>query len=245
MKTFIRKTLVFLAIVIASSITLNFTARTPVSAEQYPCNTSFLGLQAWYCGVEQDPQDEAALTANTVKIVSNVLTDIGQIAAYLIVGFVIYGGYLYMTSSGDSAKAANSRKVLTRAFIGLGIVLLANVIMNAIRIALIGENVLSPIQDENAATNLLQNAINFAVAISGLICAIFIVIGGVNYMTSSGDSAKLQKAKSTLTYAIIGLIIVALSGVITNFVFDIIKKGEEGTPAGYTSQIIAVKELHE
>ena len=209
---------------------------------QFECNTSFLGLQAWYCGVIEDPSSEAELTANTIQIASNVLTDIGQIAAYLILGYVIYGGYLYMTASGDPSKAANSRKVLTRAFIGLGIVLLANVILNAIRMALIGGQSLA--NPNTSANQLFENAINYAVAISGIVCVIFIVIGGVNYMTSSGDSAKLQKAKNTLTYAIIGLVIVGLSAVITNFVFNLIEKGESGQ-SGYINQTIALKEINE
>ncbi len=42
-------------------------------------------------------------------------------------------------------------------------------------------------------------------------------------MTSSGEAAKVEKAKKTILYAIIGLAIVALAEVITGFVSNIIK----------------------
>jgi hypothetical protein len=45
-----------------------------------------------------------------------------------------------------------------------------------------------------------------------------IVWGGLRYITSGGDSNKLSSAKNTIIYALIGLIIVALSQFIVRFV---------------------------
>lgn len=67
---------------------------------------------------------------------------------------------------------------------------------------------------QNVITNILYSII----AVSGLVAAIFIIIGGINYMTSGGDSAKVQKAKNTILYACIGLIICALAFAIVNWV---------------------------
>ena len=51
-------------------------------------------------------------------------------------------------------------------------------------------------------------------------------IGGVGYMTSSGDAGKVKKAKDTILYGVIGLVIVALSFAIVNFVISsIISQG--------------------
>ena len=68
----------------------------------------------------------------------------------------------------------------------------------------------------------LQNAvipiINAIVGVLGIICVIVVLIGGINYMTSTGDPAKVKKAKDTILYGVIGLIICALSFAIVNFV---------------------------
>ena len=45
-------------------------------------------------------------------------------------------------------------------------------------------------------------------------------MGGVGYMTSSGDAGKVKKAKDTILYGVIGLVIVALSFAIVNFVIS-------------------------
>ena len=47
---------------------------------------------------------------------------------------------------------------------------------------------------------------------------IAIIIGGVKYMTSQGDAAKIKSAKDTILYAVIGLIVALLAFAITNFI---------------------------
>ena len=60
--------------------------------------------------------------------------------------------------------------------------------------------------------------LNAVIAVLGIVAVVVIIIGGVSYMTSSGDASKVKKAKDTILYGVIGLIIVALSFAIVNFV---------------------------
>lgn len=69
---------------------------------------------------------------------------------------------------------------------------------------------------DNSLTVILKNII----LILGLVAVIFIVVGGINYMTSSGDATKTKKAKDTILYATIGLVICALAFAIVNFVIE-------------------------
>lgn len=64
------------------------------------------------------PDDLGAILLAIVEI----LLRIGTFAA---IGFVIYGGILYMTSQGEPDKAANAQKTLINAIIGLVITLIA------------------------------------------------------------------------------------------------------------------------
>ena len=70
------------------------------------------------------------------------------------------------------------------------------------------------------------NILNGIIAVSGLVAVIFIVIGGVNYMTSAGDTSKVEKAKKTILYACIGLAITALAFAIVNFTITNIIGGQ-------------------
>lgn len=47
---------------------------------------------------------------------------------------------------------------------------------------------------------------------------LFIVIGGIQYITSQGNEEKVSVAKKTLTYAIIGLVIIVFSLAILNYI---------------------------
>ena len=72
--------------------------------------------------------------------------------------------------------------------------------------------------DPNALKDNIMTVINWVLGIIGIVCVIVIIIGGVQYMTSTGDPGKVKKAKDTLLYAIIGLVVVILAAAIVNFV---------------------------
>ena len=60
-------------------------------------------------------------------------------------------------------------------------------------------------------------------------------------MSSSGDAGKVKKAKDTILYAVIGLIVSALAFVIINFVLnDILKQNGSGgdDEEGYIPSLI-------
>lgn len=79
-----------------------------------------------------------------------------------------------------------------------------------------------PNKDESGKeTNLfqtIQTIINWILAVLGLVAVIMVIIGGFTYMTSQGDPGKTKKAKDTILYGIIGLIIALLAFAIVNFV---------------------------
>lgn len=68
------------------------------------------------------------------------------------------------------------------------------------------------------ANDLFNNGINLIYFGAGAIAVIIIIISGFMYTTSGGDPANIKKAKNGLTYAVVGLVVVALAFVITQFV---------------------------
>ena len=67
---------------------------------------------------------------------------------------------------------------------------------------------------------VIQNILNAIIGVAGVVSVVFIVIGGIQYITSTGDPGKTKKAKDTILYALIGLIVCALSFAIVNFVIS-------------------------
>lgn len=67
---------------------------------------------------------------------------------------------------------------------------------------------------------VIVGILNGVISILSLVTVIFVIVGGVHYMTSAGDAGKIEKAKKTILYAIIGLIICVLAFAIVNFVVN-------------------------
>ena len=80
--------------------------------------------------------------------------------------------------------------------------------------------------------SVVQGILNAIIAVSGLVAVVYIVIGGINYITSAGDTNKTQKARQTILYAVIGLVICALAFAIVNFTIDRINSNSQSQNEG-------------
>jgi hypothetical protein len=67
---------------------------------------------------------------------------------------------------------------------------------------------------------MLSLIFNIIFGIVGVVAVAFIIVGGINYIVSQGDAAKVQKAKSTILYGVIGLVVVLLAFAIVGFVLN-------------------------
>ncbi|MGE5392773.1 MAG: pilin [Candidatus Saccharibacteria bacterium] len=67
---------------------------------------------------------------------------------------------------------------------------------------------------------ILRWAINLVLSIVGLVSVAFLIYGGFTYITSGGNEDNAERGKKAVTNAIIGLVVVILSGVIVNVVIN-------------------------
>lgn len=73
-------------------------------------------------------------------------------------------------------------------------------------------------QNEDDVNTLVQTGIGILSFIIGIISVIMIIVGGIRYVVSNGEAAKIKSAKDTILYAIVGLVVSLLAYVIVNFV---------------------------
>ncbi len=64
----------------------------------------------------------------------------------------------------------------------------------------------------------IKNIIQVLVTIAGLLAAVFFVMGGIGYITSSGHPEHLDRSKKTIVYSAIGLAITLGAFVLSNIV---------------------------
>jgi multisubunit Na+/H+ antiporter MnhB subunit len=67
---------------------------------------------------------------------------------------------------------------------------------------------------------IIKLIINALLFILGAVAVIMIVIGGIRYTISQGDSGAVTSAKNTILYSVIGLVVALLAYAIVNFVID-------------------------
>ena len=71
------------------------------------------------------------------------------------------------------------------------------------------------------STNLpafIKKIVNVLLFIIGAVSVIMIVVGGLRYVLSGGDSGAVNGAKNTILYAIVGLIVAFMAYAIVRFV---------------------------
>ena len=77
-----------------------------------------------------------------------------------------------------------------------------------------------PTTSSTSFQGLLDNIVNIFSAIVGVIAVIMIIVGGLRYITSGGDSSRVGGAKTTIIYALVGLVVVVLAQLIVHFVIN-------------------------
>lgn len=65
---------------------------------------------------------------------------------------------------------------------------------------------------------VFYNIIGAALLFAGVVAVFMIIIGGIKFLTSGGDPKQVEGARNTLTWAVVGLIIVLLSFAILSFI---------------------------
>ncbi len=84
----------------------------------------------------------------------------------------------------------------------------------------------SSVNTEGTVTNIISTGLNLFSLAVGIVAVVMMIVGGLKYITSGGDSGNVTGAKNSILYAIVGLVIVALAQVIVKF---ILKKTTDAT----------------
>lgn len=85
-------------------------------------------------------------------------------------------------------------------------------------------------------TGAFKQVTNTVLYIVGIIAVIMLIIGGIKYVISGGDSKKVTDAKNTILYAIIGLVIAFLSYAIVNFVISALPSSNNSNTQNTSSE---------
>lgn len=72
--------------------------------------------------------------------------------------------------------------------------------------------------------SIFNTIVNILLFLIGAISVIMLIIGGIRYTVSAGDSGNVTAAKNTIMYAIIGLVVAFLAFAVVNWVLSALTK---------------------
>ena len=78
------------------------------------------------------------------------------------------------------------------------------------------------LQSSASPSVIATRILNWIVWIAGAFAIIYLIYGGIIYLTSAGNEEKTKAGKSALISAIIGLIIIVLAYVIISWVYTLL-----------------------
>ena len=79
-----------------------------------------------------------------------------------------------------------------------------------------------PLDEAPPLSSLLDDILQFLVTLIGGVAVLVIVVAGIMYMTSGGDSERVQTAKKMLIGGVVGLVVAVMSFIIATTVINII-----------------------
>src|SRR3989344_1988413 len=149
-------------------------------------------------------------TASFSAIIFNVADFFALIVIALAALFLVYAGFLYVTSRGDESQAATAKRQIAYAFIGIIIASFYLIILVALEDA-----ATAPIPSANAIiTIIIRPLVDFLQTFGYITAVLFLVYAGFKYIASRGDEEEAATAKRQILYAIIGLFIIAAANII-------------------------------
>lgn len=142
--------------------------------------------------------------------IGNVVVYFRMIIAITLVVNIVLQAFRLITSQGQQEQTDKAKKRLIAGFIGAGIIMMANAIV---------ESALPGYGTSNIATAEVVGLANYLLTIVGFLALMAIIVAGVMLIVSVDESLK-EKAKLVVKTAIVALIMVLVSfALVSAFIF--------------------------
>jgi len=150
------------------------------------------------------------LSFGTVEgVLGSLLGTLRAIIVVLALVFIVIGAVMYILSAGNDGMMKTAKNAITASMIGLALGIAAPSFLKQIG------DILGWSDTTTAAakslTEIALNTLNFLLSVVGVLGIIMLVIGGLTYITASGNEGRSETGKKIVTYAIIGIAIALAS----------------------------------
>jgi hypothetical protein len=99
-------------------------------------------------------------------------------------------------------------------------IITAFLLIAPVKLALAQSTIVNPLGKDYSVAEIIGNVLNIVLGVTGSIALLMVIYGGYFWLTAAGVPDKVNKGKSILIWATLGLIVVFGSFAITSFVLD-------------------------
>ena len=145
-------------------------------------------------------------------LATNIIDLLLYFATWITMVFLIIGGYLYITASGNPEALERAKKTISGTIVAFIIIIVSKVIVTFI------EGYLKKYSFSSNLSGALASVINMMLYPVGFIAILGLIIGGFQYTTAQVNPEKIEKAKKAILYSSLGLIVIILSWSILYFI---------------------------
>jgi Type IV secretion system pilin len=157
-----------------------------------------------------------------VDLLDNLSGNLINLAAFVAVLVIVWGGYQFFFSSLPGGKA-NGRETIQNGILGLVAVLLANPIITLIK-SIVSNPTTEKLFDSQPVIKFIISFLNgFLIPVSTVVTVVFFVVGGYYYLTSGANDGNAKKGRDIIQNAIIGLIIVLTAFTLTQILIYVVQ----------------------
>jgi len=150
-------------------------------------------------------RDAGPIQLYLLPFINMALSLVGIIAT----AFLVYAGYLYISSTGDEENSTRAKRQIFFALLGIFVAGTAGLIVNVVVFQETADLIIS-----------VRRVVNAVLTLLGIAAAAYILLGGVMYVSSTGDEDKSSRAKTQIIHALIGLVVIMLSAVAVNLIIN-------------------------
>lgn len=171
-------------------------------------------------------------TTDFASLLNNIFSLAVVVGGILLIVYLLFGAFKYITAGGDDKAITKSKSMMANAGVGIVIMVGAFLLTRILGLVIYGNEagfltlsfqgpgggppdqygvLSSPFTNYDTAdstSKLISNAIGLFTIFAGLGLLVYLALGAFTYISSGGDSKAADKAKSMMTNAVVGLIII-------------------------------------
>lgn len=157
-----------------------------------------------------NPDTGPSALRDIINVIVKVIEYGLAFAAAISVVSIVINAYGYITSGGNPERIEKAKSGLLWSILGFVLIVSSFGVVQLLQEVLKSKQTVNGFRPPDASTsaqNTISQIIEMLLIFAASIALIYLIIGGYRYITAQGDRDTSEKAKKTVVYAVIGLVV--------------------------------------